>query len=103
MTRRWCWIPVLLLLGVVVSRAQTTESPGTSWDRRYDRPMYVYGKEPVDFLRQIVGRLRPGAALVLAAGEATPEAEIEMARQCKERGALIVMAWAPRRRRQELL
>ena len=69
MTRRWCWIPVLLLLGVVVSRAQTTESPGTSWDRRYDRPMYVYGKEPVDFLRQIVGRLRPGAALVLAAGE----------------------------------
>jgi len=28
--------------------------------------------------------------IVLAAGEATPEAEIEMARQCKERGALVV-------------
>ena len=42
---------------------------GAAWDRRYDRPMYVYGTEPVDFLRQVVGRLKPGRALVLAAGE----------------------------------
>ena len=31
--------------------------------------MYLYGKEPVDFLRQVAGRLRVGTALVLAAGE----------------------------------
>jgi hypothetical protein len=54
----------LLLAAVFPVNGQTTESPGVSWDRRYDGPMYVYGKEPVDFLRQIVPQLRVGQALV---------------------------------------
>lgn len=66
-------IPVALLilptLLLTPRSAQAQASPATSWDQRYDRELYVYGKEPVQFLRQIVGRLRVGKALVLAAGE----------------------------------
>jgi len=69
MTRIDRWAVIVTLAAVFPVYGQTTESPGVSWDRRYDRPMYVYGKEPVDFLRQMAPRLRVGQALVLAAGE----------------------------------
>lgn len=45
------------------------EDPGKRWDERFSRQMYLYGKEPVVFLEENVDRLRPGAALCLAAGE----------------------------------
>lgn len=71
MSRMWMTVlaAMLVVAGVVPCHAQTDETPGAAWDRRYSREMYLYGKEPVDFLRQVVGRLRVGTALALAAGE----------------------------------
>lgn len=48
-----------------------TDGPSTAerWDGRYDREAYVYGSEPVEFLREQIGRLGTGKALCLAAGE----------------------------------
>lgn len=67
-------LTVLALLWVLVAVAALKAQPqtptaGQTWDRRYNREMYVYGKEPVRFLVDIIDRLRPGTALVLAAGE----------------------------------
>lgn len=42
---------------------------GEQWDKRFSRDMYLYGKEPVEFLRSRIGDLRKGRALCLAAGE----------------------------------
>lgn len=40
------------------------------WDQRYDRPDYVFGTEPADFLRREAGRLAPGSdVLCIADGE----------------------------------
>jgi tellurite methyltransferase len=39
------------------------------WDKRYDRKMYIYGKEPTTFLKQKIAMLNKGKALVLAMGE----------------------------------
>ena len=60
---------LLVAVWAVAAAAQPGTSPGAQWDRRYDRAQYVYGKEPVAFLVYAVDRLRPGAALDLAAGE----------------------------------
>ncbi len=71
MMRRWSRIvtAALVLTVVFAAHGQTAATPGATWDLRYDRQMYVYGKEPVDFLRQMLPELRVGRALVLAAGE----------------------------------
>ena len=71
MSRMWMTVLALMLVmaGIVPGRAQSEETAGAAWDRRYSREMYLYGKEPVDFLRQVAGRLRVGTALLLAAGE----------------------------------
>ena len=71
MSRMWMTVlaPTLVMAGIVPGPAQPEETAGAAWDRRYSREMYLYGKEPVDFLRQVAGRLRVGTALVLAAGE----------------------------------
>ena len=42
---------------------------GEQWDKRFSRDMYLYGKEPVEFLRSRIGNLPKGKALCLAAGE----------------------------------
>ncbi len=46
---------------------QTTA--GEQWDARFDKSMYLYGTEPVEFLRSHIGGLPKGKALCLAAGE----------------------------------
>jgi SAM-dependent methyltransferase len=42
---------------------------GEKWERRYSAKEYVYGTEPVRFLRDQIRRLGRGKALCLAAGE----------------------------------
>ncbi len=54
---------------VAAAIAQQSTTPGQRWDERFDRQMYLYGKEPVEFLREQVPNLRVGKALCLAAGE----------------------------------
>jgi len=39
------------------------------WNQKYDDDMYIYGKEPAVFLKQKLGLLTKGRALVLAMGE----------------------------------
>ena len=46
-----------------------SESTKARWDERYDRDMYIYGKEPAAFLKQKISGLKKGKALVLAMGE----------------------------------
>ena len=46
-----------------------SESVKVRWNERYDRDMYIYGKEPAAFLKQKIGGLKQGKALVLAMGE----------------------------------
>ena len=46
-----------------------SDSMKARWDERYDRDMYIYGKEPAAFLKQKIGGLKKGKALVLAMGE----------------------------------
>jgi len=42
---------------------------GEAWDRRFDVERYLYGTEPVQFLRENIDRLPKGKALCLASGE----------------------------------
>lgn len=42
---------------------------GISWDERYCREDYLYGKEPNDFLRAVAGQIPLGRVLLLAEGE----------------------------------
>ena len=44
-------------------------SAGDQWDRRFSADRYLYGTEPVEFLRENISRLPKGRALCLAAGE----------------------------------
>ena len=46
-----------------------SESVKARWDERYDRDMYIYGKEPAAFLKEKIDGLKKGKALVLAMGE----------------------------------
>ena len=46
-----------------------SESTKARWDERYDRDMYIYGKDPAAFLKQKISGLKKGKALVLAMGE----------------------------------
>ena len=46
-----------------------SESAKARWNERYDRNMYIYGKEPAAFLKQKLDELKKGKALVLAMGE----------------------------------
>lgn len=55
----------MLLSGIV----QGNEEDREHWDKRYDTPEYIYGKEPVEFLEDHIDLLPRGKALVLAMGE----------------------------------
>jgi SAM-dependent methyltransferase len=39
------------------------------WDERYASKEYAYGKEPNDFLREVISQIPPGNVLCLAEGE----------------------------------
>jgi len=39
------------------------------WDKRYDKPEYVYGKEPNDFLKENIKYFKDGTILSLGEGE----------------------------------
>lgn len=62
-------IVIGILLAAAATLAQQTPPPGEQWDERFSRDMYLYGKEPVEFLSEQLPKLRVGKALVLAAGE----------------------------------
>jgi SAM-dependent methyltransferase len=58
-----------IVLAAVAAPAQQPKSPGQQWNERFNRQMFLYGKEPVEFLREQIPHLRVGKALCLAAGE----------------------------------
>jgi SAM-dependent methyltransferase len=62
---------ILLLLShfALAQQGEQRMSDKERWDRRYEREMYVYGKEPAAFLKQKINMLKKGKALVLAMGE----------------------------------
>lgn len=60
---------LLGLVGTLAFGLVSAQDEAKRWDERYDKGMYVYGKEPVVFLEQQIDRLGSGKALVLAAGE----------------------------------
>jgi SAM-dependent methyltransferase len=61
----------LLVIGGQAFSQDAAQSPtaGEQWDKRFDRSMYLYGTEPVEFLRAQIGNLPKGKALCLASGE----------------------------------
>ena len=59
-------IGLLILAGAVAAQEPTA---GEQWDKRFDRNRYLYGTEPVEFLREQIAKLPKGKALCLAAGE----------------------------------
>lgn len=65
-------IAIGLLMIAFPAQGQDTQQPttaGEQWDKRFDRTMYLYGTEPVEFLRSRIDSLPKGKALCLAAGE----------------------------------
>jgi SAM-dependent methyltransferase len=62
---------ILFILSNFVLAQQKGQSKSIKerWNQKYNREMYVYGKEPVTFLKQKIGVLKKGDALVLAMGE----------------------------------
>jgi SAM-dependent methyltransferase len=69
-------LAILLLASPIALQAQSMnggndrqQSAGEQWDKRFSVDRYLYGTEPVDFLRENIGRLPRGKALLLAAGE----------------------------------
>ena len=61
----------LFLLSPIASSQGEGESESTKarWNERYDRNMYIYGKEPTAFLKQKMDGLKKGKVLILAMGE----------------------------------
>ena len=61
----------LLLAASTVALAQMPsgagQSAGDQWDKRFSVDRYLYGTEPVEFLRDNIDRLPKGKALCLAA------------------------------------
>ncbi len=61
----------ILFLGLALheNNACGSEDDRERWDERYGREGYIYGKEPLDFLKDNIDLLPRGKALVLAMGE----------------------------------
>ncbi len=60
------WLSFFVLLaGVSIANEEDRQR----WEERYATPEYVYGKEPVEFLKDNVELLPKGRAIVLAMGE----------------------------------
>lgn len=47
----------------------TAEDDKSLWDQFYKKKNLVYGKEPISFLKDHIGKIKRGRALVLAMGE----------------------------------
>lgn len=58
-----------LSLAAIAQDGSQPGSAGEQWDERFDKKMFLYGKEPVDFLKAQIDRLPKGRALLLASGE----------------------------------
>lgn len=58
-----CCVPIALLA------KQDPPRPGAWWDKRYGTERFLFGKEPVTFLKEQIDTLKKGKALCLAAGE----------------------------------
>ena len=57
------------ILAQMMPPVDEAASVGEQWDQRYGMERYIYGTEPVEFLREQIDRLPKGSALCLAAGE----------------------------------
>ena len=57
------------LFALCSNDAYGSEDDRKRWDSRYDTHEYVYGKEPLDFLKNSINLVPRGKAMVLAMGE----------------------------------
>ena len=57
---------LFFFIGQIVN---ASEDDRKKWNKRYDAMEYIYGKEPIKFLKENVSLLTKGKALVLAMGE----------------------------------
>lgn len=57
------------LYNLVSYAAFAGESDKVFWEKRYETEAYIFGKEPVEFLKEHVGLLPKGRALDVAMGE----------------------------------
>ena len=60
------WVSFFALLAGICG---ANEEDRSHWEERYATPEYVFGKEPVEFLKENVELLPKGRAIVLAMGE----------------------------------
>jgi SAM-dependent methyltransferase len=56
-------------LNYLLSLSFAGEKDRTFWDKRYETEAYIFGKEPVEFLRENIDLLPRGKALDIAMGE----------------------------------
>ncbi len=57
------------LLPCIDQVVSANEEDRKRWNKRYDTKEYIYGKEPIKFLKDNINILTRGKALVLAMGE----------------------------------
>ena len=62
-------IAFYVLLGCVVPLSFAGEKDKIFWDKKYETESYIFGKEPVEFLREHIDLLPRGKALDIAMGE----------------------------------
>ncbi|ODS31812.1 MAG: hypothetical protein SCARUB_03060 [Candidatus Scalindua rubra] len=62
-------ISYYLLLFCLCQIVNASEDDRRKWNKRYNTGGYIYGKEPIKFLRENINLLAKGKALVLAMGE----------------------------------
>ena len=64
-----CIITTYILLSHVLSLSFAGEQDKIFWDKKYETEAYIFGKEPVGFLRDHIDLLPRGKALDVAMGE----------------------------------
>ena len=64
-----CIIVTCILQSHVLSSLFAGEQDKMFWDRKYETEAYIFGKEPVGFLREHIDLLPQGKALDIAMGE----------------------------------
>ena len=64
-----CIITTYILLSHVLSLSFAGEQDKIFWDKKYETEAYIFGKEPVGFLRDHIDLLPRGKALDIAMGE----------------------------------
>ncbi|MBU6390773.1 MAG: class I SAM-dependent methyltransferase [Planctomycetota bacterium] len=60
---------VFTLIGHILSSAFAGEQDRIFWDKKYETENYIFGKEPVEFLKEHIDILPRGKALDIAMGE----------------------------------